>query len=273
MMLYLKYVSIKITRNNKHLNIKLRNSMYKKLFEGKKAVFFDLDGTVVKETEELMTNAIQKVLDDIEVSYINARDYKLYGYPISESWKVIKATYGHAVKEPLDELIDLTEKAYINIINNSKIEPTEGFWDLIYELKEKKSCKLALLTNTKRSIADVVINKLDIKDAFDLIICGDEVKRIKPSPEIYRKALKSFKLKPKEVLAFEDSPVGVESSIRAKVDTIVIWDRKTPKYLFRKGIIYHFEDFSPLPGNLEEDYTELIRKKGNKAQRDQEKAL
>ncbi|MFZ2664073.1 MAG: HAD-IA family hydrolase [Patescibacteria group bacterium] len=236
--------------------------MYKKLLDGKKAVFFDLDGTVVKETEELMINAIQKVLDeDLEASYINAKDYKLDGLPVSESWKAILSVNKEITDKKADELTDLTNKAYVEIIKTSEIEPTEGFWSLVYELKEEKSFKLALLTNTSKSVADVVVDKLDIRDTFDLIICGDEVKRIKPNPEIYKKALKVLKLKPKDVLAFEDSPVGVEAALKAKISTVVIWDEKVPKYLFKKGIVDYFADFSPLPGNLDETHIESLRRK------------
>jgi HAD superfamily hydrolase (TIGR01509 family) len=235
--------------------------MYKKVINGKKAVFFDLDGTVVKETEDLKIQALQKVLDDIEASYINANEYRFDGYPFSESWKVILAVHTLATEKKVDELIDLTDKTYIDLVNKSEMQPTEGFWDLVYELKEKKQLKLALLTNTKKSVADVVIDKLEIRDVFDLILCGDEVRKIKPNPEIYKKALKFFKLRHGEVVAFEDSLVGAEASAKARVDTVIIWDRVTPKYQYKGKIIDFFGDFSPLPGNLDEFYVEYMQRR------------
>lgn len=235
--------------------------MYKKVINGKKAVFFDLDGTVVKETEDLKIQALQKILDDIEASYINASEYKFVGYPLSESWKVILAVHTLATEKKIDELVELTDKAFLELVNSSEMQPTEGFWDFVYELKEKKQLKLALLTNTKKSVADIVIDKLEIRDAFDLIICGDEVRKIKPNPEIYKKALKFFKLRHRDVVAFEDSLVGVEASAKARIDTVVIWDGVTPKYQFKGNIIEFFSDFSPLPGNLDESYVEQMQRR------------
>ncbi len=235
--------------------------MYKKIINGKKAAFFDLDGTVVKETEDLKIKALQKVLDDIEASYINASDYKFVGYPMSESWKAILAVNTLDTEKKLQELVDLTDKTFTELVNASVIEPTEGFWDLVYELKEKKQFKLSLLTNTKKSVADVVIDKLEIRDVFDLIICGDEVRKIKPNPEIYKKALKFFKLRHGDVVAFEDSLIGAEASARARIDTTIIWDRVTPKYQFKGKILEFLGDFSPLPGNLDESYVEFMQRR------------
>ena len=235
--------------------------MYKKIIQGKKAVFFDLDGTVVKETEDLKIKALQKVLDDIEASYINAETYRFDGYPFRSSWEVILKVNDLATEKKIDELVDLTNKTYIDMINKSNMEPTEGFWDLVYELKEKKQFKLALLTNTAKPVADVVIDKLEIREVFDLIICGDEVKKIKPNPEIYKKALKSLKLKRQDVTVFEDSLAGVESAAKAKLDIVVIWDRKTPKYLFKGHILDYLGDFSALPGSLDETYLEFMQRR------------
>jgi len=233
--------------------------MYKKYFQGKKAAFFDLDGTVIT-TSKMCTDAVQKVLNDDRASYVNAEEYRINGYPMRTSWQMILEVNDLGPDKKMEDYTKLTEEAYVETVKKVDLIPTEGFWPLVYELKEDKGYKLALVTNTRKGVADVLIDKLGLREVFDLIICGDEVKRLKPDPEMYKKALKQLKLKPKEVVVFEDSIVGVTAATKAKLDIIVIWDKLTPKYLFPGKILDFMPDFSSLPGNLDETPPEFVKR-------------
>ena len=233
--------------------------MYKKYFEGKKAAFFDLDGTII-DTSKICIDAMQKVLNDDHASYINAKEYRINGYPMRTFWEMILDVNDLGPDKKLDDYVKLTEDAYIETVKKSGLIPTEGFWPFVYELKEEKGYKLALVTNTRKGVADVLIDKLGLREVFDLIICGDEVKKLKPDPEIYKKALKELKVNPKEVIVFEDSISGVTAAAKAKIDIIVIWDKVTPKYLFPGKIFEYVPDFSAFPGHMDETFTEFVKR-------------
>ncbi len=239
--------------------------MYKKYFEGKKAAFFDLDGTIVKDTLDLKANAIQKTLDDNGYGYINAEDYRFDGYPFNLSWEVIFDVYEIKDKNKLLEMISSSQKNYLELIKNSTVEITEGFWDLVYELKTEKGFKLAMVTSSTREQTEILMEKLEIGDVFDSVVCGDEIKKMKPNPEIYIKAAKELNLKTREIVVFEDSVAGVESAKNANMDVIVIWNKKTPQELYKGKILDFMSDFTPLPGNLDETKIEQIAKSLQKA--------
>lgn len=71
----------------------------------------------------------------------------------------------------------------------------------------------------------MVCNDNGLTEAFDYIIAGNEVTNGKPAPDVYLKALEHMGLHADEVLAFEDSKVGIESLNNAGINNYVICDR------------------------------------------------
>jgi putative hydrolase of the HAD superfamily len=240
--------------------------MYKEFFKGKKAAIFDLDGTIVKETIELRKQAYEKVLKEINFGYIDFRPYFGTGYPSDTIWEAILGAYG--IKGfKVKDLVEKTRVAYLEILKNETLEPTEGFWDIVYELKKEKDFQLALVTNSPRQTQELVIEKLELKGVFDIEIFGDDVRKRKPNPEIFNKAIKELKVKPNEAIIFEDSIPGVEAAKKANIDVIVIWDGETKKDLYESNPLEFSEDFTPYPGSLDNTHLEYLVKSYEEAKK------
>ena len=69
---------------------------------------------------------------------------------------------------------------------------------------------------------DFVLDGLDIRKYFDVLVSADEVKKSKPDPETWLLCADRLGLPPKDCLVFEDSPKGVDAALRAGMDCIVI---------------------------------------------------
>jgi hypothetical protein len=69
---------------------------------------------------------------------------------------------------------------------------------------------IALVTSARRSIAEGVLDRHDVRKLFDAIITGDDVERAKPSPDLFLKAIDA--LGPGSYLAIDDSPLGVQAA-------------------------------------------------------------
>lgn len=235
------------------------NNMYKKYFDGKKGVFFDLDGTII-DSIPYWKDAFMKVLEELD--YLEeARDaFVERGSYVTEIWGYIKSLPGVNIDLPLKELTKKTYDEYLKLFNEFPVEPREGFWPLVGELKEK-GFKLALVSNSDMEIVDPVVTGLNIKeDIFDLIMTGDQVKKRKPHPALYKRALRKLKLKPKEVLVFEDSVAGSTAAKKAGLETIAIWDVDVLERDYPKNVKEFLPDFSSFPGNLETTYLEHAQK-------------
>ena len=62
--------------------------------------------------------------------------------------------------------------------------------------------------------------KINYEDIFDIVAHGDSTSNKKPSPEIYEWALEKLVLA-QACIAIEDSPRGLDASLKANIATIV----------------------------------------------------
>lgn len=226
--------------------------MFKELFDKKKLIIFDLDGTVIK-SNKVWDMAFADVAKAVQADIFTLGTS---GDTVAQRWEhVLKA---NAIPTPRSrpELIELTNNAFVRYLD--ELELTEGFWPFVAELKLMKNLKLALVTNTARTVTDRVIAKFEFKEVFDLVLCGDEVKHPKPNAEIYKKTLMHFKVSSQEALAFEDSLTGCISAAKAGIKIICVWDGETPQRKFPDEVVDFTGDFTPFPGELETTYYEDI---------------
>lgn len=68
-------------------------------------------------------------------------------------------------------------------------------------------------------------NKVLFENVFKLIYSKDEVKNIKPDPEVHYKILEELNIKKEECIIIEDSLIGVESANNAGIDVVSIYDK------------------------------------------------
>ena len=132
-----------------------------------------------------------------------------------------------------------------------KLEARDGFWDLVFELRDKHKMKTALVTNSIAAVANKIIDSSEIRYAFDLCVFGDDVRHVKPSPEIFLKAAKELKVRPHEVLVFEDSVNGAAAADKAGMSLIVIHDGYVSRTRFPEKTVQFMANFDGLAGNLD----------------------
>ena len=70
-----------------------------------------------------------------------------------------------------------------------------------------------------------MLDEMNIKDTFDLIVTKEEVTKKKPDPEVYTLIANHFNVKKDECLIFEDSITGVMAAYRAGIEVVNIYDK------------------------------------------------
>lgn len=239
--------------------------MYKRIFEGKNTAIFDLDGTVI-DSEYVWYKAFETVLRTVapEVT-TEARDIMLLaGVSDLEKWRTVISSGIISSSNNPKTLNETTNAEFIKLLQIGAIQIKEGFWELAAELKLLKDFRLALVTNSPRSVVDLIFKNLYFGNTFDLVICGDEVSMLKPNPEIYLKALKELKIKAKDALVFEDSVAGVKAATKAGIDTVVIWDGRIHEQDYPQEVLGFVADFTPFSGNLDKTIKDIIREYAQK---------
>jgi phosphoglycolate phosphatase/pyrophosphatase PpaX len=181
------------------------------------AIIFDLDNTLV--------NSFGLILDTFNLigeKYINRKFtmkevVKLFG-PTEKGILanlVDKKNYECAVKDFYE---------YYTKNHNHRVQLYNGVRDV---LKLCKNNNIILCLNTGKGIESTLItlNQLKIKDYFQMIITGSDVRKPKPDPEGVNKFLKKFDLERDKVIFIGDSMADIKCAKNSLVlSGLALWD-------------------------------------------------
>lgn len=87
---------------------------------------------------------------------------------------------------------------------------------------------IAVATSTRRDRAIWKLEKAGLLSAFETIVCGDEVGRSKPAPDIFLEAARRLGTTPADAWAFEDSTNGVRAAVAAGFQVVQVPDLVPP---------------------------------------------
>ena len=189
---------------------------------GKKAVIFDMDG-VIFDTE--------KVYLDIWIEVFEKYGYKmtkeLYVTVMGTGRKNVIKTFLENFGDdlPIEKMYEEKDNQLFYRIENQGIPLKEGVKELFSMLKEK-DYKIALATSAKRERVEKQIKDKWLKESFDAIVCGDDVEKGKPSPDIFLKAAKEIDVEPENCFVVEDSPAGIKAAFSGGMKGIHVEDLK-----------------------------------------------
>ncbi|OHS95943.1 putative pseudouridine-5'-monophosphatase [Tritrichomonas foetus] len=184
-----------------------------------KACIFDNDGTLVdsgaaySEAHFLTTGQKQT----IEIKLKLSGKTLLEGSAITVKECNLDETPEHYAKR-FEEVLE-------SLLPNMKLMP--GVMNFLNELK-KRNIKMCIATGaTDNSFRRKVENHQEMIGMMDHIVTGDHVKRGKPAPDLFLKALHKWEgIKPEEALVFEDAPNGVKAANNAGIPVIFIPSEK-----------------------------------------------
>lgn len=183
-------------------------------------MIFDVDGLML-DTEARWQLAWQEVglkygIDDLgETTFLRC---------VGRNGREVEAIVAEDLKDfEHPENILNEARVYGRQLLNEKIEVKQGIYELLDKIKTLP-IKTAVATATDRHLTIERLTRLHLIHYFDYLLCGDEVTKRKPHPEIYQKVIAHFQVQPQDALVLEDSVVGVEAAYRAHIPCIMIPD-------------------------------------------------
>ncbi len=206
-----------------------------------KAIIFDLDGTMVDSLpyhhESWRIFFKNNNLEENDFTEI-LKEYKGGG-----TLELMTSVFGNMyTKEELEQMSDDKEVIFRDIYK-SKIYPIEGLKKFLDNLKES-NISLSIGSNAIRKNVIMTIEELGITNYFSSIICGDEVSKGKPDPEMYIKTLSNLKVNKDECVIFEDSIEGVEAAKNADIKVIGVTSSQSSEILKSAGAFKTINDYN-----------------------------
>jgi len=183
------------------------------------------------------------------------------GAALSAKCDYILKTYSEYIedKRVFKGFTERVQSNFLKDLEASELIPREGFWSLVYKLKEDKKMKLGLNSNGSKVVVEKTLDKIGVHNTFDTIVTGDDVKRPKPDPEMYKLLAKKLGVVPKEVLVFEDSIIGSAAAFKAGMDLVVIKNGEINKLFYPDNVKLYINDFSNIANELDTDVNEDIK--------------
>ena len=77
-----------------------------------------------------------------------------------------------------------------------------------------------MVSSTSTKYIVTALNRMGLTGQFQVIVCGDMVRRPKPAPHSYQLAMSLLGLSPEDCLAIEDSPTGIQAARAAGLQVV-----------------------------------------------------
>lgn len=212
------------------------------ILDDKKAVIFDLDGTLVDS---------MWMWGDIDIEYLNRfglscpEDLQkaIEGMSFTETAVYFKERFALAdsVEEIKAAWVAMSLEKYKNEVS---IKP--GAREFL-EAIASRGLPAGIATSNGREMVEAVLKSLDMEQYFHTVVTACEVAFGKPAPDIYLEAAKRLGAEPSKCLVFEDVPAGILAGKSAGMTVIAVEDEysrtmRAEKEALADGFICDFRE-------------------------------
>lgn len=189
------------------------------MLNGKRAVLFDLDGTLMDS---------MWAWEDIDIEYlarfghVPTKDMQraIEGMSFTETAQYFKERYD--IPDSVEEIkAEWNRLAYDVYAKRVKLKP--GAYDFLQELRRRRIVT-GIASSNSRELIRACLASNRVGDCFDCITISCEVPKGKPAPDIYLSAAATLGVPPEECLVFEDVPMGILAAKNAGMSVCAVED-------------------------------------------------
>lgn len=184
-----------------------------------KSLIFDFDGLIM-DTETAEVEGWQEV-------------YRQYGqeFPL-KIWvrEVVGSTSANfdpavyltsLIGQQVDSAVLHARTRAVRLAKQAVLSPMPGVIEII-QAAQDLDLSLAIASSSGHEWVEGYLRQLGILSAFGVIKCREDVKQVKPHPDLFLAVLQALELNPEEALVFEDSPNGILAAKRAGLRVVAV---------------------------------------------------
>lgn len=216
----------------------------KAILKGFKGFLFDLNGTMVDDMKFHVTAWTGILNDDLKAG-LDYEGVKKQMYGKNSELLIRVFGEGRFTDIEMNDIGMEKEKRYQKAYL-PELRLINGLPALLDEA-QAEGIKMAIGSAAIPFNIDFVLDNLQLRDYFEIVVSADDVELSKPHPETYLKCAELLELEPKECLVFEDAPKGVEAAENAGMKAVVLTTLHSKEEFSQYGNVLAFIN----------DYTEL----------------
>lgn len=203
-----------------------------------KAVIFDMDGVLI-EAKDWHYEALNKALGLFGMQ-ISRYDHLVTFDGLPTKKKLEMLSMERNLPQGLHNFINQMKQLYTMQIVYTSCKPT---FIHEYALSKLKSAgyKLAVCSNSIQATIETMMQKSALLQYLDFYLSNQDVKKPKPDPEIYNKAIGRLQLKPDEVMIVEDNDHGIKAAKATGANVMIVQSVLDVNLDNIKSHIKHFE--------------------------------
>jgi pyrophosphatase PpaX len=204
-------------------------------------VIFDLDGTLT-QTNDLIFAAFNRIAERfLGKRFTPDEIIGMFGPP--EEIAIAKIVE----KEQVDDALDEYYRFYA--AHHAEMAKLHTGVDRLLDHLKRNGFLLAVFTGKGKRTTLISLEKFGIKQYFDMIVTGSDVKNHKPSADGILKIMNTFQLDPQEVLMVGDAVSDVKAAREAGVHiAAVLWDSYGKKKVLEMNVDYVFHSVDDFEG-------------------------
>lgn len=189
-----------------------------------KAVFFDLDGTLVDSIPDLAA-AVDATLEKLGFAKAGEERVRLWVGQGAQKLILFALSYAQAVpveqvsEQACQQAHQLFLQFYGRLVHHSRLYA--GVITVLQSLKAQ-ALRLVLITNKPKQFLPELLAHLDIAHYFELVLGGDSLAEHKPHPLPLLHAMQALGLTAKECVMVGDSSNDIDAANAAGIASVCV---------------------------------------------------
>lgn len=184
------------------------------------AVIFDMDGLIL-DSQRMATEAWKRTVSEFGCCLTDELTLTMIGRNVHDVDEILRSAFGSGF--PLNEVRRLVAKRLSEITKDTGVPIKKGLWELL-EFLDARGIAGAVATSTPRAQCIRLLQRSNLTTRFRVIVCGDEVTKGKPAPDLFLKASELLQAAPDRCVVLEDSFVGIRAASAAGMVPIMVPD-------------------------------------------------
>ena len=208
---------------------------------------FDMDGTLA-DTMPHHQLAWDALFAEMGVT-VDRDDFFQWSAGLTNR-EILPRLLGHDF--PIDQLLAASEKkeAHYRDIYRPQLATLPGVVPFLQRAQSAGFLRAVGSAAPPQNV-DLVLDGLNLRPYFQVVVGGADVSRGKPDPEIFLRAAEKLGAAPADCVVFEDAPAGIEAARRAGMTCVIVTTTLTRAQIAAMGeavshVTHVIDDFTDL---------------------------